>query len=532
MQPGPGPFHLGRPLVTAVAVFAGALLCFLPGIGSQEVWTLDEARTALVVREMLTTGDWALPRVAGGIHSRKPPLYHWLTALTAWRGLDATTLRIPAAVAGAGAAAVTQLFGAHLGSPAVGLVAATMLVASPDFFEWSRTGRMETLLVFDIALSLLGLARWLRLGGRSNAILFGVGLGLGVLTKGPSGLLPLAVAVLAVVACRYRPGRLRELALGLGTAVALPLIWLGPAALTATDFDRYALGLGPMVANEVARPPSRLLDGAVAIAVGFFPWTLLLPGSLALLVRRRPLSSPFVVVILSWVTIVLAVFLGIISARAVYFLPLYPALALIAAWSWQTADSRERRWLAAPLGIGIAAVIVAGIANAVHAPAFRVHGTSLSVPSGVGLMVSAVMLVVGLLALGLRRRHWWPARAIVLAGGVIATLLVLDVGVRAPFYNRLHPIRSIVARLEARMPPGAEVAFIDDQRATALAVHLSRPIRQVPSPREGGPLPAAPSDYVLLTGDLFAELAPRWSLERIDEVTLRNTRYVLARSRP
>jgi 4-amino-4-deoxy-L-arabinose transferase-like glycosyltransferase len=512
-------------------VFTGALLCFLPGIGRQEVWTLDEARTALVVREMLTTGDWVLPRVAGGIPSRKPPLYHWLTALTARRGLDATTLRIPAAVAGAGAAAVTHLFGAHLGSPAVGLVAAAMLVASPDFFEWCRTGRMETLLVFDVALSLLGLARWLRLGGRSNAILFGVGLGLGVLTKGPPGLLPLAVAILGVMACRYRPGRLRELAVGLGAAVVVPLSWLLPAALMATDFDRYALGVGPMMANEVVRPPSRLLDGVIEVAVGFFPWTLLLPGSVALLVRRRPLSSPFVVVILAWVSIVLVVFLGIISARAVYFLPLYPALALVAAWSWQTADSRDRWWLAAPLGIGIATVIVAGIANAVHAPAFSVHGTSLAVPSGVGLMVSAVVLVAGLLALGFRRRPWWPARAIVLAGGVIATLLALDLGVRAPFYNRLHPIRSIVARLEAQLPPGAEVAFIDDQRTTALAVQLSRPIRQVPSPRERGVLPAAATDYVLLTGDLFAELAPRWSLERVDEVTLRNTQYVLGRRR-
>lgn len=514
-----------------MAVFAAALLCDLQGIGRQEIWTLDEARTALVVKEMLASGDWTLPRVAGGIHSRKPPLYHWLTAIGAWRGLDETTLRVPAAVAAAGAAAVTQLFGAQLGSPAVGLVAAAMLVATPDFFEWARTGRMETLLVFDIALSLLGLARWLRLGGRLNVILFGVGLGLGVLTKGPPGLLPLAVAALAVGACRSRPGGLRELALGLAVAVALALAWLGPAALTAADFARYTQGLGPLVANEVARPPNRLLDGVVAIAVGFFPWTLLLPGSLALLARRRPLSSPFLVVTLGWVTVLLVVFLGIISARAVYFLPLYPALALLAAWSWQSADRRERRWLAAPLGVGFAAVIVAGIANAVFSPTLRFHGASLSVPSQLGLGVSAVLLAVGLLAMRLRRRGWWTASVIVLAGGVIATLLALDLGVRAPFYNRLHPVRSIVARLEAQIPPDAEVAFIDDQRLTALAVHLSRPIRQLPSPREGALLPAVLPDYVLLTGDLFGKLAPRWSLERVDEVPLRNARYVLARRR-
>ena len=519
----------GRRLVTPVAVFAAALMCYLPGIGRQEIWTLDEARTALVVKEMLATGDWMLPRVAGGIHSRKPPLYHWLTAIAARRGLDETTLRVPAAVAGAGTAVVAQLFGAELGSPVVGLVAAAILVASPDFFEWARTGRMETLLVFAIALSLLGLVRWLRLGGRADVILFGVGLGLGVLAKGPPGLLPLAVAALAVAACRSRPGRVPELAVGLAVAIAVALAWLGPAAVTAADFDRYMKGLAPMMANEVARPPSRMLHGVAVIAVGFFPWTLLLPGSLALLIRRRPLSSPFVVVTLGWASVVLVVFLGIISARPVYFLPLYPALALIVAWAWQTADRRERWWLAAPLGVGIAAVIVAGIVNAVFRPALRFHRAALSVPSGLGLGVSAVLLAVGLLALAFRRRGWWTATAIVVAGGVMATLFAIDLGVRTPFYNRLHPEHAVVTRLEARIPLGAEVAFVDHERLTALAVYLSRPIRQVPWSGEADPLRAVPSDYFLLTDDLFPDLAVRWSLERVDEVPMRDVRYVLAK---
>ena len=339
------------------------------------------------------------------------------------------------------------------------------------------------------------------------------------------------MTALAVAACRSRPGRLHELAPALGVAIAVALAWLGPAALTAADFDRYIKGLAPMVTNEVVRPPSRLLHGVAAIAVGFFPWTLLLPGSLALLVRRRPLSSPFVAVTLGWATVVLVVFLGIISARAVYFLPLYPALALIAAWAWQIADSRERWWLAAPLGVGIAAVIVAGIVNAVFRPTLHFHGAALSVPSGLGLGVSAVLLAVGLLALALRRRGWWTATAFVVAGGVMATLFAIDLGVRTPFYNRLHPGRAAVTRLEARIPLGAEVAFVDHARLTALAVYLSRPIRQVPLPGEGDLLPAVPSDYVLLTDDVFLRVAARWSLEPVDEVSLRNVRYVLAKRR-
>jgi 4-amino-4-deoxy-L-arabinose transferase-like glycosyltransferase len=514
-----------------LAVFAVALLCVLPGIGRQEIWTRDETRTALVVKEILRTGDWTLPRVAGGLHSRKPPLYHWLTALGAQGRLDETTLRLPAAVAAAGAVTVTHLFGAQLASPAVGLVAAAILVASPGFFEWARTGRMDTLLVFCIVLSLLGLARWLRLGGRFNAVVFGVGIGLGVLTKGPPGLLPLAVAGLALMASQFDTRRVHELALGLACVIVLPLVWLAPAALTAVDFDRYVHGLAPTLANEIARPSTPRLDGVVAMALGFSPWTLLLPGAIVVLARRRPITSPFLVVVLGWVLVVVVVFLGIISSRPVYFLPVYPALALIAAWSWHNAEGRERWWLAAPLGVGIAAVAVAGLASAVRPPTLWFHAASLSVPARVGLIVGAVLLAAGLMALGWRRRGWWPARAIVLAAGVVVTLLALDLGVRVPFYNGLYPVRALVTRLERHIPADAEVAFIDDQRLTALAVRLSRPIRQVASPIEGGPGAAPPSDYVLLTDDLFAELAARWALERVDEVPLRNARYVLARRR-
>jgi hypothetical protein len=204
---------------------------------------------------------------------------------------------------------------------------------------------------------------------------------------------------------------------------------------------------------------------------------------------------------------------------------------MIAAWSWQKAEGRERWWLAAPLGVGIAAAAVAGLANAVRTPTLWFHAASLSVPPRVGLIISAVLLATGLMALAWRRRGWWPARAIVLAGGVVVTLLALDLGVRVPFYNRLYPVRALVTRLERQIPADAEVAFIDDQRSTALAVYVSRPMRQVLAPAAGGSQLAPPSDYVLLTDDLFAELGPRWSLEWVDEVALRNARYVLARRR-
>src|SRR6185503_8249238 len=158
-----------HPLLGATLVFVVALLAFVPGIGRR-----DEARTALVVQEMLATGDWSIARMPGGVHGKKPPLYHWLTALTSREGFDETTLRLPAAVAGSGTVVVVYLLGAELAAPAVGLVAAAVLIASPGFFEWARVGRMETLLVFCLSLSLWGLSRWLRRGGYRSGLVFGI----------------------------------------------------------------------------------------------------------------------------------------------------------------------------------------------------------------------------------------------------------------------------------------------------------------------------------------------------------------------
>ena len=516
--------------LVAAAVFVVALAAFLPWIGAQELWSKDEARTALVVKEMLDSGDWSLPRVPGGVHSRKPPLYHWIAALLTRRGVDEVTLRVPAAAAAAGAASLTFLIGAQLAAPAVGLAAAAMLTASPIFFEWARIARMETLLAFSIALSVWGLGRWTVLGGRGNGLIFGLGIGLGALTKGPAGLLPLPIAGLTLLAMSSRPAPLRQLWPGLALALALPLAWLVPAALAAPDFGRYVQHVGPTMARELSRSSSSIVSALGGLAIGFFPWTVLLPGSLVLLARRRPLPA-LVVLALAWLIVVLVVFLVTISPRVVYFLPACPALALIAAWGWLAAEGERRRWLTWPLGVAISAAVVTGIVTAVRPTTIWSHDDPLDLPPTLGLVCGGAALGLGLLALGFERRGRSVMAVMLVAAGVVTTLLTLEVTARAPFYKRLYPIRASAKHLERRIPPGAEVGYTEAQRSTALAVYLSRPLRQLPAVETGEtPVPAPP--YILLPEADFWQVRETWSLRQVDEVSFRNSRYVLAATGP
>jgi 4-amino-4-deoxy-L-arabinose transferase-like glycosyltransferase len=515
-----------RSALAATAVFLVALAAFLPWIGAQEIWSKDEARTALVVKEMLDSGDWSLPRVPGGVHSRKPPLYHWMVALLTRRGVDEVMLRVPAAAAAAGTASLTFLIGAQLATPAVGFAAVAMLTASPIFFEWARIARMETLLVFCIALSVWGLSRWITLGGRANGLIIGLGIGLGALAKGPAGLLPLPIAGLTLLAAPSRPAPLRELWPGLALALALPLAWLAPAALAAPDFAQYVQHVGPTMAHELARPSRSMVSAVGGLAFGFFPWTALLPGSLVLLARRRPLPA-LVVVALAWLIVVLVVFLVTISPRVVYFLPACPALALIAAWGWLAAEGGRRRWLTWPLGLAIAAAVVTAIVTAARPITIWSHGDPLEVPPMLGLVGGGAVLGLGLLALGFERRGRAVTAIVLVAAGVVTTLLALDVTAQTPFYKRLYPIRASARHLERRIPPGAEVGYTEAQRGTALAVYLSRPLRQLPPVEMGEPPTPAPP-YVLLPEADFLTVHERWSLRQVDEVSFRNVRYILA----
>jgi len=519
-----------HPLLGATLVFAVAMLAFVPGIGQREIWTRDEARTALVVREMLASGDWSIARMPGRVHGKKPPLYHWLTAVASRRGLDETTLRLPAAVAASGTAVVVYLLGAQMVAPAVGLIAAAVLVASPGFFEWARVGRMETLLVFCLTLSLWGLARWLRWGGYRNGLLFGVGLGLAILTKGPAGLLALVIAALVVVTCRSRPGHLRKLAPGLALAGALPLAWLVLAALTATDFGKYVGGMGATISGELSRRSGQSSSGIMAVTIGFLPWTLLLPGALYLAARRRPADS-LVILSLWWVTVVLIVFLFLVSPRAAYFEPAFPPLALLAAWGWWTAHGRVRRTLVVPLGLGVIAVAATALVMAAGPVTIEIHRVVVRLPLSVMVVASALLVGVGLVSAPLERRGAPVAAVVTLALGVIAALVVFELGVRVPFDNKLYAVRAAAARVEAHVPPGAMVAYLDVHRVTAIAVYLRRPLTQLPALRPGDTRVPPMPEYVLLTADLFEHLAASWSLERVDKVSIHNMNYILARHR-
>src|SRR5258708_26606712 len=65
-------------LVLTTIIWAGI---YLPGLGSVEL-KHEEPRRALPALHMLASGDWLVPRVGSIPFLRKPPMLHWLIALS------------------------------------------------------------------------------------------------------------------------------------------------------------------------------------------------------------------------------------------------------------------------------------------------------------------------------------------------------------------------------------------------------------------------------------------------------------------
>ena len=94
-----------RPSVRAVFRFGGLVLCgwlviYILPLGQRPLIMPDETRYAEIPREMLSTGDWVVPRLAGLRYFEKPPLGYWVNATSiSLLGEHEFAVRLPSAVA-------------------------------------------------------------------------------------------------------------------------------------------------------------------------------------------------------------------------------------------------------------------------------------------------------------------------------------------------------------------------------------------------------------------------------------------------
>ncbi|REK12955.1 MAG: glycosyltransferase family 39 protein [Planctomycetota bacterium] len=382
-----------KPLRLPALLAAIAACMFFVNLGATHLWDVDEAIFSQAAKEMYLRGDLVTPYFNGQVFPDKPAMMYWLM-ISAYEVFGTTEFaaRFWSAVFGIGSVLLTYRLGRLAFSPSVAFWSGLILATSLNFNIIARAATPDAFLTFFCTLAmLLFVAATAKArpqsgqGNERNAPWAGqtrfepswwgwctvyAAMGAAVLTKGPIGVVLPTASIglfLLVVRAHHAPtveGTGWKVALvNLGrwlagvlaplhvlrtiwsmrplTALAMVLLVAGPwYALVgmATDGEWLAGFFGVhnfgRFAHAMDDHSGPIFYYLIAIAIGFFPWSVFASPTLLQMrtqVREGHPWRPGYALAGSWI----AVWVGFFSLAGTklpsYIIPAYPALALLTA---------------------------------------------------------------------------------------------------------------------------------------------------------------------------------------------------------
>jgi 4-amino-4-deoxy-L-arabinose transferase-like glycosyltransferase len=156
---------------------------------------IDETRYLAVAWEMRTTGEFLVPHLNGALYSQKPPLLFWLIN-AGWlvTGVHAWTARaMTLACSLATLVLVARLTRRVTASESAARMSAVLLLGMLYFATFANAIMFDVLLATCALIALHGIVD-LAEDRRRGIVLTGLGIGLGILAKGPVMLLDIGFA--------------------------------------------------------------------------------------------------------------------------------------------------------------------------------------------------------------------------------------------------------------------------------------------------------------------------------------------------
>lgn len=382
-----------------IAVLAAAFVVITVNLGGYDLWPPDEPRFGQVAREMRESGNPIALTVNGEPYKEKPPLLFWLIALASlpFGDVTETSARVPSAAAALACVYFSYRLALDLFGARAALFSGFVLTTSALFWWEARSVRTDMLLTACLSAALYFFWRHDQARTRMPVddrvvrrylLYFYAAVGAAVFAKGPPGIVFPLLLALAYYWGR-KDGR-RALRLGWGLAVVAAVIaaWLIPAYLMAAPSqhasETQSLSLGEnLYRNTIgrfflgvskARPPWYYLEN---LPLNLFPWTLFLPWVIWFAWKRRR-ENDAMRLLLSWILPALVFFSISAGKRAVYLLPLFPALAILIGYALVVlVDSERYAWLRRTVG-GVWAVLLLALgASTIFIGYFAWFDTSL-----------------------------------------------------------------------------------------------------------------------------------------------------------
>ena len=310
----------------------------------------------------------------------------------------------------------------------------------------------DGLVTLCLAVSMLPLVLGCRKGSMRAWAMSGIGLGLGLLAKGPIILLYYLPLVLLAPASWRQVAGTRRWSLGVGlsllTAATMFLLWIGPLLMDETSrglllsqvFER----LGGSDADLGHNRPFWIY--LVWAPVLLLPWIFIKPlwplGKVATDTDRWLLRSALVSLLL----------LSLIANKQPHYLtPVIAMLTPMWAGAWVAASRKRRAWILA---------ILATIPVLLGAGLMLVRAVALGTPDGAWLAdVAPAWAVMILMVGGIVPLLWYGWRGVVLVLPSASMMVVLGLGYVPVAGDRLS-VEPMSAAVAAAVADGRPVAFL------------------------------------------------------------------------
>ena len=445
----------GASTLTLAALAIGVACLWFLTLDARHLLPSDEGRYASIAREMLASGDWVTIRYNGVKYFEKPPFQMWMTALAFQAfGIGEWQARLWTALSGAAGLVMTAIAAARWYGMRVGMLTALVLLAAP---AWNIGGHFNSLdmglsgaLAVVLASVLIAQHASASPASRRNWMLVAwAAMSIAVLTKGPvaialSGLVLVLYSVLARDFVIWR-----RLHLGVGLLVLAVIVapWFVLVSQRNPEFASFFF-----VHEHLQRylSPVHHREGAwwyfvPQLLMGFLPW-LALSWPIVKVVRTEPADAGFrpLLLLAVWAAAIFVFFSASSSKLPGYILPIYPALAILAACALdRLAPTQWRRQVV----VAIAVVLIGCVATP-----FLARQGNAGTPNAVyrefalWLAVALGIAVVGL-ALAWRLAAASTMRSI--AAYALAFFMLVTVGLRGhEAFGRISSGAPLAARVE------------------------------------------------------------------------------------
>lgn len=403
---------------SALRVLFLALLIQCVGIADHSLWTPDEPREAQIVREMSLARDPLIPRLSGRPFLEKPPLYYTVATgmYKSFGGYYDESGRLASLLFAFSTLLVVYFTTRKIYGDESSVFAPLILATFPLFFLASHKMLVDVGLVFFITAGMCAfLLAYKGLFGAGYKV-FWLCLVLAFLTKGIIGLAIPGAGILFFMLWQRDAGFIRDAWAIQGTLLVLAVMLAWSLVLYlkgGTDF-LYSF----YVYNQIARfiPAGMIYQGGhvrpfyfylLDVPVQTAPWSLLLIPALVSAGRPRDTEK----FLYSWLLGGLLLLSIASTKREIYFLPMFPAMALIISrWMARSASRETRRWEDFILYGTIVLMLIAWIAIPVG-----------YVKIGGGMLLAAGLTILTACIFALLRRHYRQNLALI---AVIGWLMV------------------------------------------------------------------------------------------------------------